>query len=349
MANLSTASGSAEQAPRGARSSYFEQRLFELSPFGVWLTAGLIYLALVGAFAVAALGNGRPWIVQSAAGVMLDDRARIALVLAFIITAVLALQRYSRIKDDQDAPAMARILGPDADWAPQGFSPRRLQAATAVGFVISLTASLLLLPRDHARSDPASSVWFAGASVLLGVLFFRGIELTRMGSRQAADAVRDLKVDLLRVDQLYPWGRAAVRTSLIWFTVSAASILLFASNGLTLYMAIVLVACAAIGVWVFVGTLSLVHRRIRLVKAAALEDIRTEIADLKARLHADAGAPAKLQALLAYEGRIAAAPEWPFDQTILVRLCASALILTVPWFGQAIAGLVVEHVGKVVQ
>ena len=349
MANLSTASDPAEQAPRGARPSYFEQRLFELSPFGVWVTAGLIYLALIGGFALTALVNGRPWIVQSSAGVMLDDRARIALVLAFIICAVLALQRYSRLKDDEDAPAMARILGPDADWAPQGFSARRLQAATAVGFVISLTASLLLLPRDHARSDPASSAWFAGASVLLGVLFFRGVELTRMGSRQAADAVRHLKVDLLRVDQLFPWGRAAVRTSLIWFTVSAATTLLFASNGLTLYMAVILVACAAIGVWVFVGTLSLVHRRIRLVKAAALEDIRTEIADLKVRLHADAGAPAKLQALLAYEGRIAAAPEWPFDQTILVRLCASALILTVPWFGQALAGLAVEHIGKVVQ
>ncbi len=334
---------------RSARLSYFEQRLFELSPFGVWVTAGLIYAALIGTYALTALVDARPWLAPSAGGVMLDDRARIALVLAFIACAVLALQRYSRLKDDEDAPAMARVLGPCADWPPQGFSARRLQAMTAAGVVISLTASLLLLPRDHARSDPASTAWFAGASVLLGVLFFRGVELTRLGSSHAAKAVRSLEVDLLRVDQLYPWGRAAVRTSLIWFTVSAASILLFASNGLTLYMAIILVACAAIGVWVFVGTLSMVHRRIRSVKAAALEDIRTEIADLKARLHADAGAPAKLQALLAYEGRIAAAPEWPFDQTILVRLCASALILTVPWFGQALAGLVVEHVGKVVQ
>jgi hypothetical protein len=32
-----------------------------------------------------------------------------------------------------------------------------------------------------------------------------------------------------------------------------------------------------------------------------------------------------------------------------VRLGASALILTVPWFGQAFAGLVVEHFGKAIQ
>jgi hypothetical protein len=36
----------------------------------------------------------------------------------------------------------------------------------------------------------------------------------------------------------------------------------------------------------------------------------------------------------------------PFDQTILVRVGASALILTVPWFGQAIAGVMVEHLGQ---
>jgi hypothetical protein len=47
--------------------------------------------------------------------------------------------------------------------------------------------------------------------------------------------------------------------------------------------------------------------------------------------------------LLAYEARIEAVPEWPFDQTTLYRVCASALILTVPWFGQAIAGYVIEH------
>ncbi len=50
--------------------------------------------------------------------------------------------------------------------------------------------------------------------------------------------------------------------------------------------------------------------------------------------------------LLAYEARIAAVPEWPFDQHIAVRVGASALLLAVPWFGQAVAAVVVERLGK---
>ena len=99
------------------------------------------------------------------------------------------------------------------------------------------------------------------------------------------------------------------------------------------------------GGWVFINTLGLIHHEIRVAKATELEALRIEITGLKRSLHADPAAPAKLQSLLAFEARIAAAPEWPFDQTILVRVGASALILTVPWFGQAFAGLMVAHLG----
>ncbi len=34
-----------------------------------------------------------------------------------------------------------------------------------------------------------------------------------------------------------------------------------------------------------------------------------------------------------------------FDQTMLVRVAVSSLILTVPWFGQAFAAMAVEHLG----
>jgi hypothetical protein len=63
-------------------------------------------------------------------------------------------------------------------------------------------------------------------------------------------------------------------------------------------------------------------------------------------MHEDADAATKLQGALAYEVRIAAVHEWPFDQPTLLRVGASALILTVPWFGQAIAGVVVDKLGN---
>jgi hypothetical protein len=113
-----------------------------------------------------------------------------------------------------------------------------------------------------------------------------------------------------------------------------------------LFAALLLVGCAGIGLWVFIGTLGLAHREIRAAKAAELETIRSELVAVKAAIDTDPAAPAKLQSLLAYEARIDGVPEWPFDQTILMRVGVSALILTVPWFGQAVAGLAVEHMGK---
>ena len=90
-------------------------------------------------------------------------------------------------------------------------------------------------------------------------------------------------------------------------------------------------------------TMKPVHDKIRAAKAAELERVRNEIGAQRAAAASDAAAATRLQGLLAYEARIEAAPEWPFDQTTLVRVGASALILTVPWFGQAIAGYFIEH------
>lgn len=345
MASASEASTDAAAQSPDARS-YAEQRVYAQSPLGVWTTTALFYVLLAGAYAAAAALDHRALIVRGPDGPALERTAQVAAVLALIICAILALQRHSHLKMLEEQPVMARVLGPGQSWSPETLPVARLRLMTAVGVAVSLAASLLYLPRG---GHFAVFAWFTAVSALLGALFFRGVVLTQMGSRHAVQIVSNLKIDLLRVDELYPWGRAAARTSLIWFTVSAATCLLFVGGVLTLYTILLLVSCALIGVWVFVGTLSLVHRRIRQAKAEALDGLRAEITALKARLHDDATASARLHALLAYEHRIDSAPEWPFDQTILVRLGASALILTVPWFGQAVAGLVVDHFGKAMQ
>jgi hypothetical protein len=239
---------------------YAEQRLFALSPLNVWLTTALIYMILAGAYAAAALLDGRALMIRTAAGPTLGRETQIALVLTFIVCAILGLQRWSYLKEVEERPTMARALGPGQTWSPQGAPVKRLWLMTALGVVASLVISLLYLPRG---GGGATYLWFTLISVLLSVLFFRGVELTRMGSRHASAVVRTLKIDLLRVDELYPWGRAAARTSLIWFTVSAATCLLFVGGELTLYTVGLLLSCAGIGLLVFARTLSLVHHRIR--------------------------------------------------------------------------------------
>jgi hypothetical protein len=191
---------------------------------------------------------------------------------------------------------------------------------------------------------PSVAVWTAAMAALLGAMFLRGVEMTRAGSGHSRMVLRNgLVVDLLRIERLYPFGHSAARTAMIWFTVSAATLLLLVGTEIGPTMIVLGLACAAIGAWVFLATLGVVRQAIRAAKAAELEAIRQQIAELRAHLQADAAAPAKLQSLLAYEARIAAVHEWPFDQTTLVRVVASSLVLTVPWFGQAFAGAVVER------
>jgi len=111
-------------------------------------------------------------------------------------------------------------------------------------------------------------------------------------------------------------------------------------------VALIFGACA-IGAWVFLSTMEHVHHKIIAAKATELEKLRGEIETIRPQAAQQSEAAQCLQGLLAFEHRIKDAPEWPFDQPTLVRVFASPLILTVPWFGQAIAATLVEHLGHI--
>jgi hypothetical protein len=89
-----------------------------------------------------------------------------------------------------------------------------------------------------------------------------------------------------------------------------------------------------------------IHRQIKTAKDAELEHVRCQIDAMRATMHADSGAAARLHGMLAYEKRIADAPEWPFDQSTLMRVGAYILIPTIPWFGQAAVQYYVDHLGR---
>ena len=344
-----------EWLARADSGTYLEQRIFVLSPFS-WLTTSLVlYAALVCLYSIVATLDHVLILVHTSTGFGLEPRARLAAILALVTCVGLGLQRYSRIKDCEDGAAMNEILTPNAPQSVRTAAPMsselKLGPATVAGIVVGLLLAILLVPRradigplDH----PWTFAWFTAQMLVLGVLFARGVALTRAGRSGAHLVIRDyLVIDLLRIDLLSVWGRSAARNALVWFAVSAAVCLLFVDRTNMLYTIGLLMACAAMGLWVFVGTMALVHRKIRTAKHAELKRLRKEIESLRHRAHIEVDAALKIQGLLALEARIAAAPEWPFDQSTAVRVGASALILTVPWFGQAIAGTVVERIGQV--
>jgi hypothetical protein len=348
----------AESPPLDARAlleddkrGYLEQRLFAFSPLNLWLTAAVVYFGLIGAYALAAALDGAAWIHRVGASYALDGRARVALILALVICVALAMQRYARLSELEEA--QTNRLSATMGVLFVIFDGAGLKRATVLGVLGGVLLLLVFRAPGVGVGDVAVSsarfIWFAVATILLVVLFARGVELTRTGARVTQRAIdEELVVDLMHIDRLYGWGRAAARNSLTWFAVSASACLLFVSQVSPLVSAGLLGACAVMGLWAFVGTTHRVHRRIHAAKAGELDVVRSEISDLRTHPGAEPETALKLHSLIAYEARVAAVREWPFDQTILMRVLGSTLILTLPWFGQAVAGILVEHAGQLV-
>lgn len=330
----------------------FEQQIFARSPFGIVVTAALIFAILFGSFLVAASVEHVP-IVRPG---FLSGAAWPALVLSLLCCTALAMQRYSRVAEARDAPAYAKILsgGMPSAVIVTAYAPPdvKLGRATLVGLIVGLVISLVVRTSESQEGHPIppmTLVWFVVATTFLVTLFARGVQQTRAGSRSHANMLAaELKIDLLRTDTLTVLGRSAARGALIWFVISAVACLFFVGGDLNWLTILLIVACAAMGIGLFASVMSTIHRQIMRAKTAELEHIRRQIDVQRSAMPDNEHAATRLHGLLAYEKRILDAPEWPFDQTTLVRVGASALILTVPWFGQAVAAYVVDHLSHFV-
>lgn len=51
----------------------------------------------------------------------------------------------------------------------------------------------------------------------------------------------------------------------------------------------------------------------------------------------------RLPGLIAYEARIQAVREWPFDQSTLIRVAGYLLIPAIPWFGEAAVSTLIQR------
>jgi hypothetical protein len=332
------------------RHAYFEQRLFVFSPLGDLATALIIFAALIGSFLFIASVEGAAMFARANGGIFVASPMRTAFALSVTLGVSLYVPRYTRMRERKDYEAFARSLWPGAlekhNLGALTPATVRLAPATLIGLFCGLAASAMLY-MHYLPQTPGLFAWFTIVTTALGMAFTRGVELSRTGTQGAGTVIaEELKVDLLRIDHLSVWGRSAARFALIWFTVGAVSCLFFLDSGLNIFTVGLVALFLVLGVWVFLRTMQPVHRKIRAAKDAELERVRSEIEMARRGAANDAGAATRLQALLAYETRIAAAPEWPFDQTTLVRVVASALILAVPWFGQAIAQFAIEHLAR---
>src|SRR5580698_10456138 len=92
------------------RRAYFEQRLFVLSPFGLAPTAVLIFVLLLTSLVAALAGADIPILTEVHGKAVIAPVALLGLYFCLLNTVVLAMQRYSRLKERQDTKAFALVL-----------------------------------------------------------------------------------------------------------------------------------------------------------------------------------------------------------------------------------------------
>ena len=332
-----------------ARSAGFEQALFDASPFGALPTTVLLFVVLLAMLAGASVADGYAPLAHTAHGWTLRPGIWTGLVLSLLIAVALGMQRYARNRERQEQPELAAIMPGCLEYEAR-FSERRavlrLRIASALGALCGAVSTLSLLPSGVARTNPAMFAWFFVVDTFVSLLFARGIAHSVQAAEDWAAAIdQSLRIDLLRIDLLDVIGRHGARNALIWFSVAAVVLLFFISSSTDLGTMIILVASALMGGWIFVRPMERVHRRIRVAKKAELESIRVAIGRARAKAPDDAVGAAQLQGLLAYEARIEAVREWPFDQPTALRVAAYVLIPAIPWFGQAVVQRVIERVG----
>jgi hypothetical protein len=329
-----------------------EQALYARSPLGLVATTLIVFALMFGSFVAVARFEHVIMFLPATYGFVFSNAIWPAFVLSLLCSTALAMQRYVRLAEARDAPDYARILKGGMASARQvtAFASSEVRLLTptltglGVGILISIAVRISELREGHVI-PPLTMIWFGLATTFLSVLFARGAEQTRAGNRSYGRLLQaELEIDLLRTDTLAVLGRSAARSALIWFVVSAVACLFFVGGDLDWLTIGLIVSCAAMGIAMFVSIMSRIHRQIVAAKRAELEHVRCQIEAMRAAWMESDHAATRLHGLIAYEKRIDDAPEWPFDQSTLVRVGASALIVTVPWFGQAIVQYLIEHV-----
>jgi hypothetical protein len=324
----------------------FESRLFRSSPIGTVATSALIFILAVGGFALLSALAG--YALTGTSGGLALGRIVPGVVSPLLLATALGLRRYVDVRQRAEAPAFAAVLSTD------GLSPTALLrpassehtlALSLAGGVAGAGVAWLSVPLIMLRDYPAVFFWQSALIVLLCVLFARGVTLAARNGRKLKQLIDGpLRIELLHADRLAVIGRQCARNALVWLAFAAIVCLYFVGGSDPGWPTLpILVVCMGIGVFIFLHPMSGVRRRIRAAKAVELDRVRDEIMETRRSESHDAVAAARLPGLIAYEARVHAVREWPFDQSTLLRVATYVLIPAIAWIGQAVASDVIQR------
>jgi hypothetical protein len=319
--------------------------LTDLAPIWVALAIGAagyaFFLLYSGAFG-ASVGRLERLSLQNPWGA--------ELILILLIGLAPAVTAYSVRGALRDLDALLPLL----DVPPEQLGELRRQITTyspaalsAIGLVFALgTVGVFVLDSSHwsggevpPPSHPsfiwligrnAVNTWLLSRALVLEVSFARGF--SRLGERLGP-------IDLLDPSALRPFGTRALRSVLLWMLIASFWALLYVGSWAAGVFPLVLALIAVVAFSAFLIPVLGAHRRIREAKQARLAALRAAIQQLAARMMADAENPqpaGRLADLIAYEARIAAVREWPFDTPTLLRFALYLSLGLGSWLGGAV-------------
>ena len=321
-------------------------RFLEHLPLGpLWLWLGL---------AAAIVALHATWIATSA--VVFGRESLVArmpegadLIIACLISFVVAVGRYeSRGTHDNLARLQPLTRLTEAGFARIATPPAASRMGLRVAEGIGAAVGMAMIPASvedpafllRAEEWSAQLVWALLANAVLFALMARGVYYTVLSRGLSERITREIvRIDLLDRSALAPFARQGLLRALFWAGGSSiASLLaldlqriwaLFAILALTLLMATL----------ARLQPVRAIHARLVEAKRAELARIRAEIQRVKevalGPRRAGRGADA-LPGLLAYESRIEAVSEWPFDTPTRLRFGALMLLAAGSWLGGAV-------------
>jgi len=175
----------------------------------------------------------------------------------------------------------------------------------------------------------------------MGIFALWGIRFSRLYSSLAR---RHARVQLLDPTGLRLFARRGLRHALYWFVGSGLALLLIIDAAQRGVVLAVIGGTVALGVSALLLPALGIHERLVCAKADELVRVRRELERRRAALFGEGeGEASELPALLAYESRIEAVREWPFDTPLLIRFGLLILIPLGSWLGGALVERIVDR------
>lgn len=270
----------------------------------------------------------------------------VTLVIAFT---VFALRAEQRALGADFAPLHSMVEGSEGEWASwrsQLFEPARAPRAVATAAGAATGIAVIVLSRAFGSGSGATHqwaghlVWAVALNAVLFALLARLAVASLVRARVLSQMGRQARVRLVDPSELTPFARAGLRGAVYWFLGSSIASLLMLDSGAPWIVAVVVSATIGLGFASLLRPNLGVHERLRAAKSAELSWVRNQIELARGALAhpapGDEALTARLPALLAYETRIQAVREWPFDTSTRVRFLLFLLVPVGSWLGGAL-------------